>query len=244
MSDKKIYGQLEVNTESISDPVSELEVRNGGDIIIRSEGHPDRGGSSVAGDILTLQADGSVDYSTPAQLIIDSVTTSSGSADAGKYVQLDANGQVDESFLPVFKDKVQTKYLPANVTTDQTIASISFSGLTVGRQYQIIGNGLFQISDTDGLVALAIYNGPIANGNQYIFRMNINPVGASPNLTIAQSQYAIATDVFVAVDTVINVTAEAMSVGDIIWGNGTNNYTWLQLREIHPRNEVDFVTSF
>lgn len=71
MSDKKIFGQLFVNTEGSSDAVIEMEVKDTGDIFLRTEQHPDRSGTGQAGDALVLQPDGSLDYGKTSSNLVE-----------------------------------------------------------------------------------------------------------------------------------------------------------------------------
>lgn len=238
MSDKKIFGQLLVNTESNTDAVVELEVNDGGDVFLRTENHPDRGGTGIPGHVLALTNDGSVDYITPPTA--NSVVVSSGSVDQGKVAELDADGKLDPSFIT--KDKIQTKFLNSSVSTNQQIPDLEFSNLVIGKSYQIKGIVSFS-STVDGPISLEVRNGPTTITDRWVAKFGVDPgTAAGDSITAQQSQFAFDTGEFIATDTIITVVSNFMSAGDFILGTGNYFATWLQIREY--ANNAEVVTTF
>lgn len=146
---------------------------------------------------------------------------------AGDGIETNPNGYIDGTLLE--PNCIQTKFLPADVTSDQFITSLGFNNLTIGKYYQLIGSFLHSLTVSDGTTGARIIG---VDPSASIFsRFGVNPVGASPQLSSAEGQFAVVTPIFEAFVSSLQVETIFQQAGDSLRGNGTFNETWLQLIE-------------
>jgi len=121
------------------------------------------------------------------------------------------------------RNKVQTKVLASGVTTDTTITSLGFSGLVIGKWYNIGGQARIGAAPADSIVALTFTNGTavgvVAHGNRGTTENSIAIIGI--NIT------------FQATNTNLVATSESVATGSVISGNGTRSQTYVQLTELN-----------
>lgn len=134
-----------------------------------------------------------------------------------------------ENIVPTKQDKatknrIQTKILSADVTTDGVVADLSFSNLTKGKWYAI--NGSLQVQD--------VFTINIIHGGA-IIDQNINRTATSNTKTISTK--------FKAATTSVTTETFSMASPDILFGNNTRQESYLQIEELNggePEETLDF----
>jgi hypothetical protein len=134
------------------------------------------------------------------------------------------------------KNKVQTKILSADVTTNTTMSDLTFSNLTVGKWYEVNGQFLLTIdagSPDDAVLVNVVHDGTT------ITTANLNIEETSDSSPDSISQKIIAK--FQATATSLTFVSFSASANSYINGNGTLGETWAQIEE---RNDLIGTSEF
>lgn len=132
------------------------------------------------------------------------------------------------------KNKVQTKFLAANVTTNTTMTNLTFNNLVVGTWYEITGVfavGLDQAGNNDDAITINI-GGAVTQSNTYA-------IGATDTLSdLLKVPVSIK---FQAASSQLTFTTVDASAGSLVFGSGTLDGTYVQLEErLDLQSTVDF----
>jgi len=147
---------------------------------------------------------------------------------SGKILRLDdiilKDAEFETANLVESSDTV-TKYLSANVTSDQTMTDLTFSGLEIGKEYQI--GGVFQI--------YLNFSGP--DGNAYAYAVHdgatiIRIITNDSNTNAKYSDNSISAR-FVATTDTLTFKSGSTSAAAYIAGNGASTNTWVQLSKVN-----------
>lgn len=131
------------------------------------------------------------------------------------------------------KNKIQTKILSADVTTDTTVSDLTFTGLVVGKWYEV--RGLFRIQVNSGgsnpnLTVDITHDSTILKRVNYVSG-GTNSAGVSLSGDI----------VFQATATTLTFETLAASANSFLRGNSTQQETFVQLEE---RNDLEETSEF
>lgn len=133
------------------------------------------------------------------------------------------------------KNKIQTKILSADVTTDGVISDLTFNNLKVGKWYEVSGLVYFLVKNggVDGNVNFeAVHN----SSNIYFINFNMSDGGSSSNNASTALSFK-----FQATATSLTFEASSNTTNTAILGNGTLAETHVQIEE---RNDIIETTDF
>jgi hypothetical protein len=120
------------------------------------------------------------------------------------------------------KTKCQTKYLSANVTTNGSIASLSFSNLTIGKRYKINGRAVIQTTSDSDMELDLTHDSVLIE--RFLCGNSAGTSFCSPTASSAS---------FVATATSISATAAGLGgTSPTIFGSNNRNTTYVQLCEL------------
>ncbi len=125
------------------------------------------------------------------------------------------------------KNKIQTKILAANVTTNTTVTGLGFSNLVVGKWYEVTGVLSLSISgDTSSSITFAS--------------------GATIHQASFGSSTAIDTSLalsfkFQAAATTLTAMTNGFAAGTVLQGNNSRLSSYIQLEEV---NELEQTSDF
>ena len=132
------------------------------------------------------------------------------------------------------RNKIQTKIMSGDHTTDAVIAELTFSNLVVGRWYEV--NAQFAMEATASESAMTV---EVDNGGQRLGRVFQHIRQGAGTLDEAEINLLIVGK-FQASDTTLTFTG-ANIAGDRIVGTGTKDHTFAQLEE---RNDLEETADF
>lgn len=130
--------------------------------------------------------------------------------------------------------KYQKKFMASNVSNSQTIPSLTFENITLGKKYELNGQVSISVTSSNHRARLDMYNNATSGINR-IGRLYSN-VDSSNTMRPVES---FASAMFEAIETSV-VTASSAVVTCIINGNGTIDETFFELVE-YPDGNFDAV---
>jgi hypothetical protein len=131
----------------------------------------------------------------------------------------------DESF---FKEKCQIKILSADITSDVTIADLTFSNLDITKLYEI--KGCFQrLISVDGGSSIQIQD------STTFMTIRMNPPSASTSTQVTQcfESFKHKPD-----QSTLNFVSNGFATTERLEGNGTTNETWVEVCE-QPESVIE-----
>jgi hypothetical protein len=135
------------------------------------------------------------------------------------------------------KNRIQTKILAADVTTNGTIAGLTFNNLIIGNWYEVTGSArlIIDSSAADPYVDMfAVHNG--SNIHRVAYGVQEDPA----DTLVDQVCYSISFK-FQATNTSLTFSANSASSASYISGDGTRSNTYIQLEE---RNDLEETSAF
>lgn len=138
--------------------------------------------------------------------------------------------------VPAVKNKIQTKILSANVTTNTTVSDLTFNNLTIGKWYELTGFlsiGLDQSGVNDDALTVTINNGATLISQHSI------TLGA-PDTQTDRVDVPLSLK-FQATDTMVTFVTTDASANSLLAGSGTRGNTFAQLTEL---NDHESTTNF
>lgn len=139
----------------------------------------------------------------------------------------------DFSTFGVFpeKNRIQTKLLSANVTSNTTASDLTFSNLTIGKWYDVKGQFRLRLTGSggDNLVVTATHNATTVG---LIKNLQGSTVTTEQDLTFATNFS------FQATATTLTFVTTGCSANDILAGDGTRGQTYVQLEERNDLRET------
>lgn len=133
------------------------------------------------------------------------------------------------------KNKIQTKILTANVTSDGTVTELGFNNLSVGKWYEICGQIRLEgdVAGADGEVFLTFNHNGVAVGRSYI---GIDDNDSLTDAFVFGFQFK-----FQATTTTLIASATGASAVSRIRGDSTRGSTFVQIEE---RNDLQNTSDF
>lgn len=168
----------------------------------------------------------------------DSIAATTGPSDGNKVVRTDpATGLIHPSFIPQANTyRLQRKYLASNVSNKVAgaITSLTFNNLTVGKSYRVIYQvALFYDSLSTGTITFNVRH----NGNVMAQTFFENGSGQAESHGHTDGRVIN----FVAEATTVEFHHNATITNYIVFGDGSNGGTWVEIEE---RPDINTTTAF
>lgn len=178
------------------------------------------------GQILTFKR---IDAATNTNVIIDGNASQTIDGSTTKtlfsqydYLKIMSDGSNWVIIDNGIKNRYQTQYLSADVTSAGDVADLQFDNLVVGRTYRI-GGKVWAQSFSNNVNGLQYYSGTGGTGTLYNQTINVNAAGTNSNITFNPNT------IFTAVSTTLYVYKTGTQS---VYGDGTTTETFLTLEDI------------